>query len=147
MIKQSLRRLQYLCDTLPVILARISDAQWNEKPQPDKWNRKEILGHLIDSATNNHQRFVRGQFENTPTILYDQNNWNSHSHYHQMSSAHLISFWTIYNRHLIEVIKAMPEENYLKECKTNEAHPVTLEWLIEDYVRHMEHHLKQLADY
>jgi len=121
MIKESLIRLQYLCDTIPLIWENISEAEWDAKPKPDAWSKKEILGHLVDSATNNHQRFVRGQFENVPTIIY--------------------------NRHLIEIIKAMPEENYSKKCNTNEAQPVTLEWLIDDYIVHLEHHLKQIANY
>ena len=147
MIKESLIRLQYLCDTIPLIWENISEAEWDAKPKPDAWSKKEILGHLVDSATNNHQRFVRGQFENVPTIIYNADDWNFHSHYSQMSSAHLVSFWTIYNRHLIEIIKAMPEENYSKKCNTNEAQPVTLEWLIDDYIVHLEHHLKQIANY
>ncbi len=42
---------------------------------PNKWSKKEIIGHLINSATNNHQRFVRCQFETIPKIVYDQNKW------------------------------------------------------------------------
>jgi hypothetical protein len=146
MIQESVRRLQFLCDALPARFKNISETDWNEKPNPDKWSKKEILGHLIDSATNNHQRFIRGQFENDPIIGYDQNQWNLHSHYNQISAAHLISFWTVYNRHLVEVIKAMPEEKYLRKCLTGET-PHTLEWLVDDYVKHLEYHLKQITAY
>src|SRR5436190_2017362 len=103
MTEKSLLRLQSLLDTIPFIWINITEAEWNAKPQPDKWSKKEILGHLLDSATNNHQRFVRAQFEDAPHIIYDQNKWNRHSHYNKMSSAHLISFWTLYNRHLMEI--------------------------------------------
>ncbi len=106
-----------------------------------------MLGHLIDSATNNHQRFIRGQFEDTPFIIYDQNNWVACSRYQDMESAHVIAFWEAYHRHLLEVIKRIPEESLSRKCKTNEPEPVTLQWLIEDYVVHQEHHLRQIVEY
>ena len=117
------------------------------KTNPDKWGKKEILGHLIDSATNNHQRFVRIQFEHLPVISYNQNQWNDKNHYHSLSKEHLIQFWTIYNSHLLEIIKLIPQDNLSKQGFTGGNIPVTLSWLINDYVSHTEHHLKQLVDY
>lgn len=140
-------RLQYLCDTLPALIKQIPEQEFSQKPATNKWSRKEILGHLIDSAANNHQRFVRVQFEDTPFIVYDQDNWNINSRYQSMDSAHVIAFWEAYNRHLIEVIKRIPEENYLRTCKTNEPEPVTLLWLVKDYVKHLEYHLRQIVVY
>ncbi len=109
MIEKSIQRLQYLCTTLPALLSKIEENDFSHKPSSNKWSKKEILGHLIDSATNNHQRFIRVQFEYVPTISYDQNNWNSHTHYNQIDSKQLISFWTAYNRQLIEIIKLIPK--------------------------------------
>lgn len=136
--------LQYLLDTIPQKLRAIPKEEFNRKSAPEKWSKKEIIGHLIDSAANNHQRFVRVQFEDVPFIRYDQNQWNNASHYNDMESSHVINFWEQYNRHLIEVIKRIPEENMLRECYTGGDKNVTLQWLIGDYVVHMEHHLKQI---
>lgn len=147
MVEKSIQRLQYLCDTIPTILANISEEDFINKPNPNKWSKKEVLGHLIDSATNNHQRFIRTQFEIVPTIFYDQNSWNRYSNYNEMDTKHLISFWTSYNKHLIEIIKGINEENYKKECIIGKEKNVDLKWLIEDYVRHLEHHLKQITEY
>ena len=116
------------------------------KPAPTKWSKKEIIGHLIDSATNNHQRFVRGQFENIPEISYDQNNWNEFSFYNQIDSKQIISFWTIFNKQIIEIIKRIPKENLEKQIKIGN-NILTLEFLIIDYVEHLEHHLKQIIEY
>jgi hypothetical protein len=140
-------RLHYLLDIIPPLLRQIPVETFGHKPAAEKWSKKEILGHLIDSATNNHQRFVRGQFENEPFITYDQNNWNTHSRYADMDGEHVISFWVAYNKHLLEVIKRIPAAAFERKCITNEAAPVTLAWLIDDYVKHMEHHLKQLVAY
>lgn len=60
MIEKSIARLQFLCDTIPDLLTEIDELTFNEKILPEKWSKKEIIGHLIDSATNNHHRFVRG---------------------------------------------------------------------------------------
>ncbi len=147
MLTNTISRLQYLCDTIPSLIRQIPDEEFFHKPAPGKWSKKETLGHLIDSATNNHQRFVRGQFENTPFIVYDQDNWVTCSRYNDMPGSHVIAFWESYHRHLIEVIKYIPAESLSRTCKTNEPEPVTLQWLIEDYVKHQEHHLRQIVAY
>jgi hypothetical protein len=88
----SVERLRFLCDIIPDLLNQIDNNVFSDKEQNNKWSKKEILGHLIDSATNNHQRFVRAQFETNPEIVYDQENWNLFSYYQQMDSRDLIGF-------------------------------------------------------
>jgi len=116
------------------------------KLSPTKWSKKEILGHLIDSAANNHQRFIRVQFEHRPLIAYDQNSWVTYNHYNELTAKQLIRFWFVYNKHLIEIIKRIPEENLERECKMKDGKFVTLDFLINDYVVHLEHHLNALFD-
>jgi hypothetical protein len=147
MIEQSMPRLQYLCNIIPPLLTKLSEDEFSCKIAPEKWSKKEILGHLIDSATNNHQRFVRVQFEDVPTITYNQNLWNHYSYYNKMNSAQLIKFWELYNYRLAELIACIPEHLLQRECNIGKDANVTLEWLIDDYVRHLEHHLKQLVEY
>lgn len=142
----SIRRLQYLCDTLPPLLSNINEENFCCKPAPDKWSKKEILGHLIDSATNNHQRFVRSQFEENPIIQYDQVHWNTIHNYNNHESRQLIRFWEAYNRQLIELISKMTKSGMMRVCNTGkESH--TVRWLFDDYVQHQEHHLRQIVDY
>jgi len=147
MVDQSLKRLKYLCDIIPPLLENISEKEFHEKPDPAKWSKKQILGHLIDSATNNHQRFVRCQFEERPFITYNQDKWNEASYYQQMESRHLIRFWQAYNHHLLKLITLIPNENLHRTCQTAVGNEVTLEFLITDYVVHLEYHLRQLTDY
>jgi hypothetical protein len=144
MVEKSINRLIFLTDEMPKLLNSISDEIMSQKLNPEKWSKKEILGHLIDSATNNHQRFIRGQFETNPEIRYDQNNWNKYNCYQEIESSQLISFWTIYNQHLIEVMKRIPSNNLTKKIKVGNELP-TIEFLIIDYIEHLEHHLKQLV--
>ena len=146
MVVNSVERLRFLCDIIPDLLNQIDDNVFSNKEHDNKWSKKEILGHLIDSATNNHQRFVRVQFESNPEIVYDQENWNRFSFYQQMDSGDLIRFWLTYNKHLINLIENMPKESLSRTCLIN-GNLITLQYLTDDYVVHLEHHLKQIIRY
>lgn len=146
MTENAINRLEYIIENVPSILTEISEDDFSAKPSLSKWSKKEIIGHLIDSATNNHQRLVRGQFEHNPEISYDQNKWNEFSFYQEIESNQIISFWTIYNRQLIEIIKRIPSQNLKKHIKVGK-NLLTIEYLINDYVEHLEHHLNQITKY
>lgn len=143
MTYKSIINLNELVNRAAVLLPQISDAEFSRKVSPEKWSKKEILGHLIDSATNNHHRFIRAQYEANPAISYDQNEWNKFNFYQEIESAQVIHFWIVYNKQLLEIIQRIPEENLTKHVKVGES-LVTLEFIIIDYVRHLEHHLKQI---
>ncbi len=118
MITQSIDRLQFLCDTIPSLLMDLEEHNFSAKSSPEKWSKKEIIGHLIDSATNNHHRFVRGQFEEIPKITYDQNQWNTNNHYQQIDRLQIISFWASYNKQLLALIKLLPKEKLQRIVNT-----------------------------
>ena len=147
MITDTIQRFNYLLDTLPAIFEKISEQEFNAETGENKWTKKQVLGHLIDSAANNHQRFIRAQYENVPIIFYDADTWNALNRYKDLPLKHVVQFWTIYNRHLLELMKAISEKNLSKLCNSGGVEPVTLQFLIEDYVHHLEHHLKQITDY
>ena len=145
MISNSINKLKEIIETTPSILNNFSEETFNKKENLNKWSKKEILGHLIDSATNNHQRFVRGQFEENPKITYDQNHWNKYNFYQEINSKQLIDFWKIYNIQLLEILNKIEVKNLQKTIDVNEK-LLTLEFLVIDYVEHLEHHLKQLIE-
>jgi hypothetical protein len=147
MTTQSIQRLQYLCDSIPELLNEIDDHIFSLKPAINKWSKKEIIGHLIDSAAANHQRFVRAQFEDTPEITYDQNNCNKFNYYNQIDGKQIISLWTVYNKQLLELIRLIPGESLKRQCFSGGDESVTLAFLFDDYVAHLEHHLKQVIEY
>jgi hypothetical protein len=147
MKKQYLERLDKLIKIIPDLLIQINKNEFDLKPSPDKWSKKEILGHLIDSATNNHHRFIRAQYEDMPRIAYNQNQWNKLNHYIEMDSTQIITFWTIYNKHLLEIMKRIPNENLQKECISTDEKIYTIEYLMNDYVKHLEYHLHQIVNY
>lgn len=143
-IEQTTKRLAYLLDTIPVKFRAIGDGELYDKPNEYKWSKLEILGHLVDSAANNWQRFVRIQFEDDLFLVYDQDNWNKHSYYQQADREDILNLWVTLNRHLLFIMKNIPADKLERTSRSNEPVPITLRFLIEDYVAHMEHHLKQI---
>lgn len=114
-------------------------------PSEGKWSKREILGHLIDSAGNNHQRFVRGQLGAEIKLPgYDQEAWVRTQGYQSESWSTLVQFWKLYNLHLIHILANIPHEKLANACYIGDNPPVTLEFIITDYVRHLRHHLKQI---
>lgn len=147
MVKESALRLQWLCENIQPLLAQISDDEFNGFRGEGKWTRKQILGHLIDSAANNHQRFIRAQFELSPVIVYEQVNWNRFGHYSEMNAQLLISTWAAINLFLAELIQHIPPSAYGNLISMGNGDQVTLALIIEDYVTHLEHHLHQIVNY
>jgi DinB superfamily len=126
-------------------LSAISDEAASTKPAPSKWSKKEILGHLVDSAANNHQRFVRLQLQpeiNLPG--YDQDNWVRLNRYQHEPWAEIIALWSAYNRHLVSVIESL-DDSALGHVWHAPDGDVTLEFIATDYVRHVKHHLAQIG--
>lgn len=146
-IQRPLSRLQYLCSVIPALLRETDEDAFAAKPSPCKWSKKEIIGHLIDSATNNHHRIIRGQFETSPDIFYDQDKWNENSFYQDMEKEKIISFWLHYNLYLIELFQRIPPEKLSYTVSRGAEKDLTLKYIIEDYVAHLEHHLRQVVKY
>jgi hypothetical protein len=123
---------------------KMSDGDWNFRKSPEKWTKKEILGHLIDSAANNHQRFVRAQYGDKTPISYAGDSWVKTQDYKSAEIKILIGLWVNYNLHLVYVISKIPADKYKVLFNADAKEPVTLKWMIKDYVRHLEHHLTQI---
>ncbi len=126
-------------------LARVTEVD-SEKPSlPGKWSKKEVIGHLIDSAANNHQRFVRMQLTDHLSLPgYEQNEWVKRQGYQTEAWADLIQLWRSYNLHLLHVVSGIPEAKLNNRCSVNNGEPVTLRFLVEDYLVHLKHHLGQV---
>ena len=117
---------------------------WNFRSAPGKWSRKEILGHLIDSAHVNTDRLIRAQVEEVPSIVYAQDEWVAVSGYGSMDPAVLIAWWRMLNERLISTAMRCPEENFSRMCRWHSDEVITLAFMLEDYHRHMLHHLMQI---
>jgi DinB family protein len=136
-------------------LVAIPDTQARRRPAPEKWSLKEIVGHLIDSAANNHRRFVEAQFQSTLVFPgYAQDAWVTGQRYQQAAWPSLVELWVAYNDHLVHVVRTIPPAVLQQPRPTHNldelgwrpvprTEPATLGYLIEDYVAHLEHHVAQ----
>ena len=138
-------------------LQAVSDARSAAARIDGQWTAKQILGHLIDSAANNHQRFVRVQFmDNLVFPGYDQEQWIAVQHYQEAAWPALVELWRLYNLHLAHVIDHLPAETLTRRHTQHSldkiawqavpaGEPTTLEYLIRDYLGHLQDHLAQLS--
>ena len=126
-------------------LLRLTEAESATTPVPGKWSKKELLGHLIDSAANNHHRFVRAQFTDQLLISrYDQEAWVKHQDYSGESWTQLLALWQSYNLHLLHIASRIREERLEHRCQLEDGESVSLRFLVEDYIAHLKHHLRQI---
>lgn len=128
------------------ILQSISKNSISDKPA-DKWSHKEELGHIIDSAQNNIQRFIRVQYEENVHIMYNPDNWVDFNDYQNRDSKELIELWYLLNKQIVAILKKMPAEKYesLMSFDKDASVKNTTLFIAEDYVKHMTHHLESIT--
>ena len=154
-------------DMLAVHLTRVIDRAQplllemdvSTDPEPglkESWSRKEELGHLIDSALNNHQRFVRAQLQDELIFPgYEQDAWVSVQAYQQAPWVELVHLWAALNRHLSHLVEQIPDTVLIRPVTKHNFHEiawkpmtqedvVTLAWFVDDYTGHLVHHLEQI---
>lgn len=140
----------HLLDTVafatPLLLAIPADAA-ARRPAPDKWSKKEILGHLIDSAGNNQQKFVRlltAPVDQVGFVGYAQDDWVAAQHYQETDWPELVALWLAFNRHLAHVITHADPAKLARTISIEGRGPYRLDFIMADYVEHLKHHLKAI---
>jgi hypothetical protein len=127
-------------------LRQVTEAESNQPVLKGGWSRKQVLGHLIDSASNNHQRFVRAALQ--PSLdfpRYDQDGFVRVQAVEGAPWPLLVALWTNYNLYLAHVIAHLPASQLKALCRIGEGESVTLSFLAEDYLTHLLHHLSQIG--
>jgi len=138
------------------LLSAMPEKDSARRPAPGKWSPREIIGHLVDSASNNHQRFVRAAWQDDLVFSgYEQDRWVALQDYQHAPWAELLTLWLTFNRHIARVMSAIPidvrlrvhtrhnlDEIAWRAVPANE--PATLDYFMDDYVGHLEHHLRQV---
>ncbi|MCI0436882.1 MAG: DinB family protein [Gemmatimonadetes bacterium] len=140
---------------VPQLLA-MEDEATARRPAPGKWSPREIVGHLIDSASNNHQRFVRAQFQDSLVFPgYAQDDWVAVQRHQDAPWPELVELWAAFNRHIARVMAGVPEPEKQRPRSDHNlgeigwqalpaGSPATLDWFMRDYVGHLRHHLRQI---
>ena len=114
------------------------------KASPTKWSKKEILGHLVDSAQNNIRRFIVAQYEHEPHIVYNQDQWVTISNYQQYPFTDLVELWYLLNNHICIILENINPEAAQRKSRSENLQ--SIEWLAQDYIKHLRHHLHQVLD-
>jgi hypothetical protein len=147
--EDSMTKLSSLADLLeriPGRLKKLSDDSAGRKATPSTWSPKEELGHLLDSAANNHQRIVRAQLEDNLSMPgYDQNAWVAMHGYQRREWKELIALWEALNRQLLAAAAAVPDSAWSRTLTVAGSGPLTLQFIFEDYIVHMVHHLRHIG--
>jgi DinB superfamily len=139
---QSIKQLRVLINEIPPRLAKLPPSQVELKPSSAKWSPKEELGHLLDSAANNHQRIVRTQLEDKPKMPgYDGDAWVELHRYQRRNWQELGELWRALNLQLLASAEAVPDSAWQRTCTIADSKPLTLKFVFEDYLEHMMHHL------
>jgi hypothetical protein len=137
-------------------LGQMREATVSRRPDSTHWSAKEILGHLIDSAANNHQRFVRAAAQDHLVFSgYAQDDWVAIQRYQDAPWTELVQLWLHYNLHLARLMIAIPHEVRFRQHSRHNFHQIgwrmvpegqstTLDYLMRDYVAHLQHHVSQI---
>jgi len=141
-----LSQLRYALTVIPGRLAGLPLEKVGEKSDNNVWSAKEELGHLIDSSANNHQRIVRGQLENELALPgYDGDGWVQVHRYHNRDWIDLIELWRNGNSQLLAAAEGAPGSAWSHKLTIGGSEPMTLAFVLDDYVLHMSHHLKHIG--
>ncbi len=138
--------LTAIVDRAEAALRKISDQDSRAPALQGGWSRKQLLGHLIDSASNNHQRFVRASLQDSLEFpAYDQDGWQRIQAVQDAPWQTLLALWANYNRFLAHLIMQLPADKLDVPCRIGSDQPVTLRFLAVDYLHHLTHHLDQIG--
>ena len=143
-MENTIQQLQSIIDNYTPQLESLHEDVWSAKPNPSKWSKKEILGHLIDSAQNNIRRFIVAQYEDKPKIVYAQDTWVAASNYQNYVTKNLVDLWILINKHICMILKNIPAGVEERLSETSDPH--SIKWLAADYNKHLLHHLHQVLD-
>ena len=150
------QELRDLVERSAALLRALDDAATAARPALGQWSPREIIGHLVDSASNNHQRFVRARFQDDLVFPpYEQDDWVAAQRYQEADWPELVTLWRSYNLHLARVMDAVPDDVRFREHTRHNLdriawvtvpadEPATLDYFMRDYVGHVRHHLRQV---
>ncbi|MFN8296527.1 MAG: DinB family protein [Chitinophagales bacterium] len=146
-MQKAISELNEIIEKYHLLLQQVEEKDFSKKLNPEKWSKKEELGHIVDSAQNNIQRFIRVQYEENVHIMYHPDNWVVFNDYQNRDVKELIELWYLLNKQIVTILQRMPvnkQEALMCFDKDASVRNTTL-FVAEDYVKHMKHHLEHIT--
>ena len=144
-MQETAQKLRESINKIVPLLEAIPESETSSKPLPTKWSKKEILGHLIDSACNNQQKFVRTMLtKHLDFVGYQQDDWVAMQHYNEYDWKTLITIWKAQNLHIAHIIEHVKPASLQNTISIDGNGLYTLEFIMQDYLEHQLHHLKAI---
>jgi len=155
-VKNAADDLRQTVDSAYSRLIAIDDDKAGMSRSAGKWSPREVIGHLIDSAINNHGRLVRARLGDDMVFPgYEQDAWVKVQGYSDRHWMELVELWRMLNSHIAHAIETIPPSDATRMRRHHNLdqiawrtvpadQPVTLEYFVRDYVAHMKHHLSQI---
>ena len=146
-MNDTVQKLQELLKVGHQYMSNAPDLKLSQKTSPEKWSKKEILGHLIDSGINNLQRFTEIQFEDKPYQLkkYNQDELVKVNNYQNAEIEDLLDLWKSVNKRIMDVMSEQSQESLNYKVELDNGKIEDLKFLMIAYVVHLEYHLKQIV--
>jgi hypothetical protein len=145
MIPFSQQLQSVIAEAEPRLRAMADRAAGAAPADPEGWSKKQELGHLADSAINNRVRIIKAALEGEfAGPSYDGVGWVNMGGYAAAPWQDVIGLWKSLNQSLAAVLEAVPPERLTAPCRIGSDGPVTLEFLIGDYIVHLQHHLDHI---
>ncbi|XRE44891.1 hypothetical protein ACIVBQ_003095 [Tenacibaculum discolor] len=144
----TIHKLNQLLESGRDYFSKTSEYELAKKASPEKWSKKEILGHLIDSGINNLQRFTEIQFDSKPFKIrkYNQDELVKANNYQHSDTKEILEFWYLINNRIKKVMELQTEDSLNYKIEFEEGNISDLKFLMTDYVEHLEHHLNQIME-
>lgn len=145
-VEKYINLLEEIIEEFPLKTESLSEEDFSRKESVNKWSKKEILGHLVDSALNNLQRYIRVQYQEVPHVVYHQNEWVTFQNWQELPSKEILTLWKVINKQIVHVWKNFSEEkiNAAINVSKEKEEIYTFKEMIDDYVTHFNHHAKQI---
>ncbi len=143
--------LQLITEWEPKLAALSEDIVTNRRNRQDR-NIKQIVGHMVDSASNNTHRIIHLQYQPLPLVFPDYANlgnndrWIAIQNYQAEKWDDLLQLWKYSNIHIVHVINNVDRNKLDNEWITALNESVSLKAMITDYLRHFKLHLSEIDE-
>lgn len=147
-----------ICSELTELIQRWEVKLALQPPETVGWRRntqgrtiRQIVGHMVDSASNNTHRIIHMHYQDSPVSYPDYANlgnndrWIAIQNYQEEDWEELVKLWAAVNRHMVHLIRQTDLNKLDQYWVSALKEKVTLRAMISDYPRHFKLHINEIS--